>query len=229
MFGGKQWRLVLVCVIVGFGLSETVVLAKGRGKGKKKGKCKQEQKRKRKGECKGKAYAPKGLNREEKSEWVDGKPPGWSKGRKTGWKGGAVPPGLAKKGKLPPGAAKWSDEQKQEFENKVKGACEKIQGVLKKIKGMTDKDIDSAKLSIENAAEKGVPVEKVYRVVKVIAEKGIKGEGIEKTTRALAYAVGKKIDFNGLGEFINKKVAEKANGDDLAVEIYKEIDKKTGK
>lgn len=35
-------------------------------------------------------------------------PPGWSRGRKVGWQGGAMPPGQAKKlqGGLPPGQAK---------------------------------------------------------------------------------------------------------------------------
>ena len=36
------------------------------------------------------------------------RPPGWSKGKKTGWqkKGAVTPPGLQKKGKIPPGQLK---------------------------------------------------------------------------------------------------------------------------
>lgn len=39
-----------------------------------------------------------------------GPPPGWCQGKKTGWqkKGAVMPPGLQKKGKIPPGQLKKS-------------------------------------------------------------------------------------------------------------------------
>jgi hypothetical protein len=44
-----------------------------------------------------------GLSKAEQAKGKDGPPPGWARGKKKGWRGGALPPGLAKKGGLPPG------------------------------------------------------------------------------------------------------------------------------
>src|SRR5215213_3761839 len=46
-------------------------------------------------------WAPADLSDDERGEWKDGRPPGWSQGAKRGWGGKACPPGHAKKGECP--------------------------------------------------------------------------------------------------------------------------------
>ena len=47
------------------------------------------------------AWMPPGLSTEERAEWKNGRPPGWTQGAKRGWGGKRCPPGQAKKGRCP--------------------------------------------------------------------------------------------------------------------------------
>lgn len=40
---------------------------------------------------------PDDLDEEQATDWKNGVPPGWSKGRKAGWEGESIPPGQVKK------------------------------------------------------------------------------------------------------------------------------------
>ncbi len=39
---------------------------------------------------------PDDLDEEQATDWKNGVPPGWSKGRKAGWEGESIPPGAGK-------------------------------------------------------------------------------------------------------------------------------------
>ncbi len=73
------------------------------------------------------------------------------------------------------------------------------------------------------SARKGVPIRHAKAIVVAAVAEGLKGEGIEKATRAVAYAVGREIDFDQLGKYVNEKLDEGLRGNDLAIEIYKEV------
>ena len=88
---------------------------------------------------------------------------------------------------------------------------------------MSEEDVDSAVGSIEASVRKGVPVRHALRLVEKAMQKGIKGRGIETATRAMAYGVGREIDFDQLGKFVHKKLDEGLRGDELSIEIYKEV------
>lgn len=169
-------------------------------------------------------WMPPGLSKEEQAEWEDGRPPGWSRGKKEGWKGAGMPPGLAKKdGQLPPGWKNWNDEKKKGWEKELGEAREKVRGRAKKLKDFSEEDLDSALVSVEAAARKGVPIRHALGLVGKAMENGIKGRGLETATRAMAYGVGKEIDFEQLGKFVHKKLDEGLRNDELSIEIYKEV------
>ena len=177
-------------------------------------------------------WFPPGLSKEEQAEWKDGRPPGWSRGEKQGWKGADVPPGLAKKvGHLPPGLAKsvppgwgkWNDEKKEGWEKEIEEARVRVRARAKELKDFSDEDLDSALVSVQAAARKGVPIRHARGLVEKAMEKGIKGRGLETASRGVAYGVGKEIDFDQLGKFVHRKLDEGLRDDELSIEIYKEI------
>jgi hypothetical protein len=217
-----------VAILTTLSLVLTYTTAKAQGKGKGRSKESVERQKKEK-EYK---WIPPDLSKDELAEWKDGKPPGWSRGKKKGWRGANMPPGLLKKGgKLPlglekgppPGWEKWNDKRKKAWQKELKEAKEKVRLKAKSIKGFSEKDLDSALISIEMSARKGVPVKYVLSFVENAMEKRIKGRGIETATRAIAYGVGKEIDFSQLSKFIHKKLNEGLRNDELSIEIYKEI------
>ena len=55
-----------------------------------------------------------------------GNPPGWTKGEKTGWDGGQMPPGLSKKEAKK--AKKHAKKEKHKAERKAKKKGEEVQG-----------------------------------------------------------------------------------------------------
>lgn len=178
------------------------------------------------------SWMPPGLSKEERAEWKNGKPPGWTRGDKEGWEGTDMPPGLSKKdGRLPPGLAKstppgwekWNDKKKKGWKKELKKTKEKVRGRAKKLKDFSEEDLDSALVSIEVAARKGIPIRHARGLVEKAMEKGIKGRGLETASRAMAYGVGKEIDFDQLGKFVHKKLDEGLRDDELSIEIYKEI------
>ena len=106
-------------------------------------------------------------------------PPGWSRGLKTGW-GGQT---------LPPGAREWSANRKREFKKDLEGALAKIRERAGGTEGFTEPDLQSALLSLEAMAGKGVPVDEGLLLVERLMDGGMKGRGIESVTRAMAFGV----------------------------------------
>ncbi|MBI5187842.1 MAG: hypothetical protein HZA07_02050 [Nitrospirae bacterium] len=99
----------------------------------------------------------------------------------------------------------------------------KGRGRAKRLKGFSEEDLDSAIGSVEAAARKGVPIRHARGLVEKAMEKGIKGRDIETASKAMAYGVGKKIDFDQLGKFVHEKLEQGLRDDELTIEIYKEI------
>jgi hypothetical protein len=158
-------------------------------------------------------WMPPGLSKEEHAEWKEGKPPGWSRGKKEGWKGSDVPPGWEK----------WSDEKQRGWEKKLEEAKSRLKGSGKKLKDFSEEDLHSALLSLEAAARKGVPIEHARDLIEKAMERRIRGQDLETASRAMAYGVGKEVDFEPLGKFVNQKLDAGLRGDELSIAIYKEI------
>jgi hypothetical protein len=167
---------------------------------------------------------PDDLNEEEKANWKNGEPPGWSRGRKTGWGGGDMPPGLARKhgrqqeeGIFP---ADWDKREKKEQEI-WKEKLEKIRERIHKYTGKEDEE--TMLFSTEEAAKKGVPLQELENVANKVLQRKLTSEEYDKTTRAMAYGVDKKIDSTQLGSFVNSQIEKGVRGNELAINIYKEI------
>jgi len=178
-------------------------------------------------------YKPKKLKKEEKIEWEDGTPPGWSRGGKTGWDGTGAPPGKMKKAdkhgeevkrQYPPGSEDWDGKKKEEWDRDLEKTKERVRKKVRKREGTTEKDEESAVRSVEGAAREGVPVERAGKTVEKAIERGMKGEEIEKVTRAMSYGADKNVDYKKLDSFVSKKIDSGESGDELAVSIYKEVD-----
>ncbi|MCU0638248.1 MAG: hypothetical protein MUF59_00030 [Candidatus Krumholzibacteria bacterium] len=207
----------------------------GRDKGdKEKGK------RDRGDRGKGEKYRPRHISDEGMNEWTDGNPPGWSHGEKTGWGGAGAPPGKTKEGegdrdrvrdremthKYPPGSDDWDAAKKEEWQGSVEQSKTRILERLRARKEASREDEESAAVSIENAAGAGVPVRHVESAVDRAVARDMRGEDIEKMTRAMSYGADKGTDYDELDRLIERKMEEGESGDDLAVSIYKEIDEK---
>lgn len=169
---------------------------------------------------------PPDLSKEEVALWKEGHPPGWSHGVKAGWKGGEMPPGLAKKRNLyPPGWKKWSKNERSAWENELKIAIEVVLGKAEKVRIYTKAEIDLILFSFEMTARKGVPIKTVRNLVEKSVKKKMKVEGIETSTRALTYGVGKDVDFDHLEKFVNRKMDRGVKDEELTFAIYKQIEK----
>jgi len=84
-------------------------------------------------------------------------PPGWSHGKKTGWEGENLPPGLAKKQGIEKGEVEDGAGEKVEKEKKEKKEQkEKVEKAAKQEKEKKDKEAKE----IEKAAKKEVPKKK---------------------------------------------------------------------
>lgn len=175
-------------------------------------------------------WFPEDLDEDERAEWTNGQPPGWSRGEKTGWRGGNMPPGLARKqgGRVteyeyPQDWGKWKREDQETW----KGRLEQIR---ERIRRNTNKaDTETMLYSAEAAARRGVPLEQLESVTERFIKRKLTAEEYEKTTRAMAYGVGRNIDFRHLGNFVNSNVEQGVRGNELAIKIYKEITSRSKK
>ncbi len=232
----RSWVFVAIATVL---LAGSLAFAQGKAKGRggtppgwEKGEKKGWRGSVPPGIAKKGGWIPPGLSKQERGKWKDGRPPGWSRGKKKGWRGADMPPGLAKKGgqlppglakKTPPGWKKWDRDKKKRWNKKIAKARKRVRGKARNLKDFSEEDLNDALLSVEAAARKGVPVRHALDLVEEAMEKGIKGRGIETASRAMAYGVGKEIDFDQLSYFIHRKLDAGLRGDDLSVEIYKEI------
>ncbi len=178
-------------------------------------------------------YRPKKLKKNEHSEWETGSPPGWSRGKKTGWEGAGTPPGKTTEGsidthrKYPPGSEDWDGPKKEKWDRNLEEAKERVRVKVRQREGATQEDEESAVRSVEGAAREGVPVERAERTVNRAIERDLSGEEIEKVTRAISYGADKNVDYEKLDTFIEKKIDSGERGDDLALSVYKEVDSGT--
>ena len=207
----KLWKSIFAIatiLVVMVGIVTTAVYAQGKGQGQKRTPPGWE-----KGEKEGWfSNVPPGLS--EKGEgWI---PPGWSKGEKEGWKN-AFPPG-------------WEKRSKAEQERWRKNLQEAKDSIKRKGKksGFSEKEIEQAITSLELSSRVGVPIENARDITSSAIDKGLRGEAIEKLTRAVSYGVGKEIKFDQLGKFVDEKLQEGYKGDNLALEVYKEVQRRYG-
>ncbi len=172
-------------------------------------------------------WIPPGLSKQDQEDWdAAGGPPGWSRGRKVGWRGGNLPPGLAKKVGMPPGWKKWKKHKQKHWQENLDDASEDVAERIRELKELTEEDHESALISLRCAARRGVPVAVAKQLVLFSFKKGVKGPDVEKVTRALTYAGGRDIDFDPLGSYVTQKLNEGLRGDDLAIEVYREVNRR---
>ena len=160
---------------------------------------------------------PPGFQEGEKRGFIGGRPPGWSQGEKEGWRG-IYPPGLQ-------GGA--NEEKRTEFTQKRKEAEKLLKGKAaeKKIK---EEEAQYLALLFNLAARKGVPIHNALKLTEDMLDHGVEKDGAERITRAYAYGVDKKADYDSLGRLVSEKLKAGHKGDDLATLIYDEIDKRPG-
>ena len=178
-------------------------------------------------------YKPKKLKEKAKMEWEGGTPPGWSRGEKSGWSGTGAPPGKMKKNEnhnkeikkqYPPGSENWKENKKKKWDKSLDKTKERIRSKARQRKETTEEYEESAVRSVEGAAREGVPIERAETIVEKAIERDMKGEEIEKLTRAISYGADKNVDYEKLDSFISKKVDSGERGDELAISIYKKVD-----
>ncbi len=160
------------------------------------------------------------------------RPPGWDRGEKKGWtsdippglaKKGKLPPGLAKKRKLPPGWSNWKRQKRARWEKDLKHATSAVRRRAGRERGLEEDMLESALLSLDRAARAGVPVNDARDIILNAVEEGLDGEDIERASRAAAYGVGKGMDFDELGSYVNEMLDGGLRGNELAIEIYREV------
>ena len=180
-----------------------------------------------------KRYRPRGLSDEQMRKWTNGAPPGWSRGRKTGWDGAGSPPGHRAGGdeatatrRYPARAAEWNDREKKEWDGRLESARERIREKAQADGRTPGEDVESAVISIEEAAQAGVPIEQAESAVGTAIDAGINGHGIEQMTRAMAYGAEQDVDAGELGLFVESRIKEGERDDDLATSIYEEVDRR---
>jgi hypothetical protein len=162
-------------------------------------------------------WSPADLSTEERGDWKNGRPPGWSRGAKRGWGGRDCPPGLAKQGRCPdtrpaavtpPTTAPWRD------------ALDRL-GRWGRDRRFSAPTLDAMLVGFEGAARHGVPIAFAERLVMLSAERGVPPHGIEAITRALAYGADRQAPMQELGSFAEQGVQRNVAADAIALGIYR--------
>lgn len=81
--------------------------------------------------------------------------------------------------------------------------------------------LESAVVSVEGSARRGVPVEMAERLVREAAERGVPARGIEAITRALAYGAGRGALLSNLESFARESLKAGAAADVIALGLYR--------
>lgn len=181
-------------------------------------------------------FKPRDLPESAQAEWQDGVPPGWTRGKKTGWGGADAPPGQRRGGAgradapqtYPRGAEDWDQQRREDWDRRLEDARERVRERARRVEGYGEPDVESAVISVEAAAREGVPVEQAEAAVNHALGAGLPGREIEQLTRALAYGVGRGVAADELSRFATGQIAAGQRGDDLAVAIYQEADHRAG-
>jgi hypothetical protein len=221
----KKLHLVLVflaCLMFVMGTGTPSVHAKGKGKEKsaQKSKGKGDQKKK------GKKWMPPDLTEQEKTEWKDGVPPGWGKGKKTGWGGHDVPPGWSK----------WKKKDKKKWEKDLAKARKKARKWAEKrsrkygwAEDREGREADSFYICVDRTARAGVPVEDVEGLVERAINRDMSAEDIERLTRAVARGVGKGVGAGEVVEFTEKVMDQEITDEDVVLGVYRWLAKQPAK
>jgi hypothetical protein len=167
-------------------------------------------------------WLPPGLSNEERQEWKEGRPPGWSRGVKRGWRGKDCPPGLAKKGRCHPRevAVAPQGEQKK-WEDQVREAIERLKKWGREKMKLSAPVLDAVLIGFEGAVRYGVPIETAERTVTAAAERGLSPYGIEAITRALAYGAERRAPLGDLESFAQQGLSRGAAAEAIALGIYR--------
>ncbi len=177
------------------------------------------------GKGKGQKETPPGWEKGEKKEWSSDVPPGLAK--KEGW----IPPGWSKgekegwKDSFPPGWEKRNKREQTVWKKNLKAAKDSIKKKGKEL-GFSEEEIEQASTSLEITSRIGVPIEDAEDVVNAAMNRGQRGPAIEKLTRAVSYGVGREVKFDQLGKFVNEKLDAGLRDEELALEVYKEVQRR---
>lgn len=219
----KRFHLILVflaCLMFILGTGTPAVYAKGKEKYAQKSKGKGHQKKK------GKKWIPPYLTEQEKAEWKDGVPPGWSKGKKTGWGGHDVPPGWSK----------WKKKDKKKWEKDLAKARKKARKWAEKrsrkygwTKDREGREADSFYISVDRTARAGVPVEDVEGLVEKAIKRGMSAEDIGRLTRAVAHGVGRGVGAHDVVVYTEKTMTGEITDEDVVLGVYRWLAKQSAK
>ena len=102
----------------------------------------------------------------------------------------------------PPDAREWDEKKRDDWDHKLEKSRIRIKDAVNKRGGLSDADRESAIFSVEGAARHGVPIKTAEETVEHAIKRGMRGEDIEKMTRAMAYGADKNIDQNNIGKFL---------------------------
>lgn len=167
-------------------------------------------------------WLPPDLSKEERQEWKEGRPPGWSRGVKRGWGGKDCPPGLAKKGRCHPrgiAAAPKGDQKK--WEDQVREAIERLKKWGREKMKLPAPVVDAMLIGFEGAVRHGVSLPAAEGVVTAAAERGLSPYGIEAITRALAYGADRNAPAGELESFAQQGLSAGVAAEALALGIYR--------
>jgi hypothetical protein len=164
-------------------------------------------------------WLPPDLSKEERDEWKDGRPPGWSHGVKRGWGGRDCPPGLARKGQCPDSRVA-AFPQRPTVVDAVRDALDRL-GKWGRDRRLSGSTLDAVLVGFEGAVRHGVPIPIAERLVTVSAERGVSPYGIEAITRALAYGADRRAPLQELGTFAEHGVNRDVAADAIALGIYR--------
>ena len=171
-------------------------------------------------ETKGEPWVPPGLAREEQAEWKDGRPPGWSRGAKRGWRGRDCPPGLAKQGRC--GEARVAaTPQAKTLEDAVREGLARLRKWVRETLGLPPRTLEALLVGFEGAVRNGVPPAVAERVVMATAERGVSAYGIEAISRALAYGVRRGVPIGELEAFAAQGLGRDVAAEAIALGLYR--------
>lgn len=163
-------------------------------------------------------WVPPGLSDEERAEWKDGRPPGWSHGAKKGWRGKDCPPGLAKKGRCPESSV--TSAAPSAATDPLTEALERLRKWGRERK-LSDLTMAAVLTGFEGAVRHGVPIPIAERLVMIAAERGVTPYGIEAVTRATAYGAQRGAPLHDLQTFAEHGFTSGAAPDAIALGIYR--------
>ncbi|MBI2206248.1 MAG: hypothetical protein HYU41_20635 [Candidatus Rokubacteria bacterium] len=167
-------------------------------------------------------WVPPGLSNEERAEWKNGRPPGWSKGAKKGWRGRDCPPGQAKKGRCPgaPRTTAAAAATATPGTNPIQDALERLREWARNRK-LSAPMQQSMLTGFEGAVAHGVPVPVAERLVTNAAERSVAPSGIEVITRALAYGAQRGAPPAQLESFAQDGLNSGVAADAIALGLYR--------